>query len=99
MYHLKGSEMYTVDALSRYPVGTPNPDDMKLAVEAEAACIKISAAIIQSPDVFATTNKKTKQTAASDEQYNLLFETVLSKTFAPSNSMMLCHDTKGISWR
>ncbi len=84
LLHLKGEQMYAADVLSRYPVGKPDSDDVALAEEIEVASVKISAAIIQSTDVFATTIERIKQTAASDEQYKLLFHTINDKKFAPT---------------
>ena len=78
--------MFAADTLSRYPVGKPDADDIKLAEEAELACIKISAAIVLSLDVFATTEEHIRETLGSDEQYKLLSHTVETGTFAKSKA-------------
>ena len=80
--HLSGDEMFAADALSRYPVGTPDSDDVELAEEAEVSCVKISAAIVQSDDVFSTTVKEIKKVAASDE----LADTISRNSFAATRN-------------
>ena len=69
--HLEGKSMYAADVLSRYPVGEPDSDDIQMAEEAELACVRISAAIVRSMNVFVATEADIGKAIDSDEQYVL----------------------------
>ncbi len=84
--HLEGVNMFAADTLSRYPVGEPDAEDVQMAEEAELACIRISAAIVRSSDVFATTEAHIREALGSDTQYKLLLSTVESSTFASARA-------------
>ena len=86
--HLSGKKNLAADTLSRYPVGTlePDSDDTDVSEDLEALGAIVAALTSTSEDVIAMDPQHVKNAAQSDEQYQLLSQKVSSDSFAATRA-------------